>query len=378
MSRNKEYQFISTDTSALVSQLISAYEKIAGVTVHPASPERLFIQWIADVIIQERVINNYTGNQNIPSRAEGSDLDALGELFYDKTRPAAQAAICTVRFYISEAQTSAILVPKGTRVTDKNNTLIWETTADAYIPIGDTYVDVMVQCQTVGTVGNGYTPGQINTLVDVFSYYDHCENITASDDGADVATDDEYYELMRASEDAYSTAGAKGGYIYYAKQVSTEIADVVVNSPDPGQVNLYVLMSDGTIAGEEIKNAVLAACNDEHVRPMTDLVVVDDPETVTYNITFTYYIPRNTSLGAAEIEAGVNEAVAEYTSWQSAKLGRDINPSYLGSLLMKTGIKRFEMTAPEYVSLRDGSDNTVPQVAQVGTITITNGGYEDD
>lgn len=378
MPRNKEYQFISTDTNALVSQLISAYERIAGVTVHPASPERLFIQWIADVIIQERVINNYTGNQNIPSRAEGADLDALGELFYDKTRPAAQAAICTVRFYISEAQASAILVPKGTRVTDKNNSLIWETTADAYIPIGDTYVDVMVQCQTVGTIGNGYAPGQINTLVDVFNYYDHCENITASDDGADVATDDEYYELMRASEDAYSTAGAKGGYIYYAKQVSTEIADVVVNSPEPGQVNLYILMSDGTIAGDEIKNAVLAACNDENVRPMTDLVVVDDPETVTYNITFTYYIPRNTSLSAAEIEAGVNEAVAEYTSWQSAKLGRDINPSYLGSLLMKTGIKRLEMEAPAYSPLRDGSDNTVPQVAQVGTITITNGGYEDD
>ena len=378
MPRNKEYQFISTDTNVLVSQLISAYESIAGVTVQPASPERLFIQWIADVIIQERVINNYTGNQNIPSRAEGSDLDALGELFYDKTRPAAQAAICTVRFYISEAQASAILVPRGTRVTDKNNSLIWETTADAYISIGETYVDVMVQCQTVGIIGNGYTPGQINTLVDVFSYYDHCENITTSDDGADAATDDEYYELMRASEDAYSTAGAKGGYIYYAKQVSTEIADVVVNSPEPGQVNLYVLMSDGTIAGEEIKNAVFAACNDEHVRPMTDLVVVDDPETVSFDITFTYFIPRSTSLSAAEIEAGVNDAVAEYISWQSAKLGRDINPSYLGSLLMKTGIKRFEMSTPVYASLRDGSDNTVPEVAQIGDITITNGGYEDD
>ena len=378
MPRNKEYQFISTDTNALVSQLISAYEKIVGLTVHPASPERLFIQWIADVIIQERVMNNYTGNQNIPSRAEGSDLDALGELFYDKSRPAAQAAICTVRFHISEAQASAILVPKGTRVTDKNNTLVWETTADAYVAIGDTYVDVMVQCQTVGTIGNGYAPGQINTLVDVFNYYDHCENTTTSDDGANTATDDEYYELMRASEDAYSTAGAKGGYLYFAKQVSTEIADVVGNSPSPGQVNLYVLMSNGSIAGEEIKNAVLAACNEEYVRPMTDLVVVDDPETVPYDITFTYYIPRNTSLSAAEIEAGVNDTVAEYISWQSAKLGRDINPSYLGSMLMKTGVKRIEMSAPAYASLRDGSDNTVPQVAQVGAVTITNGGYEDD
>lgn len=378
MPRNKEYQFISTDTNALVSQLISAYEKIVGLTVHPASPERLFMQWIADVIIQERVMNNYTGNQNIPSRAEGTDLDALGELFYDKTRPAAQAAICTVRFHISEAQASAILVPKETRVTDKNNTLVWETTADAYIPIGDTFVEVMVQCQTVGIIGNGYAPGQINTLVDVFNYYDHCENITMSDDGANTATDDEYYELMRASEDAYSTAGAKGGYLYFAKQVSTEIADVVGNSPSPGQVNLYVLMSDGSIAGDEIKNAVLAACNEEYVRPMTDYVVVDDPETVPYDITFTYYIPRNTSLSAAEIEAGVNDTVAEYISWQSAKLGRDINSSYLGSLLMKTGVKRIEMSAPAYASLRDGSDNTVPQVAQLGVITITNGGYEDD
>ncbi len=378
MPRNKEYQFVSTDTNALVSQLISAYEQLSGHTVHPASPERLFIQWIADVIIQERVMNNYTGNQNIPSRAEGADLDAIGELFYDKTRPAAQAAICTVRFYISEAQSSAILVPKGTRVTDKNNTLVWETTDDAYVGIGNTSTDVMAQCQTVGIIGNGYTPGQIDTLVDVFNYYDHCENITTSDDGANTATDDEYYELMRSSEDAYSTAGAKGGYLYFAKQVSTEIADVVSNSSAPGQVDLYVLMSDGTIAGQEIKNAVLAACNDNHVRPMTDYVVVDDPETVSYNITFTYYISRSTSLSAAEIEAAVNAAVSEYESWQSSKLGRDINPSYLGSLLMKSGIKRIEMSAPAFTSLRDGSDNTVPQVAQVGAVTITNGGYEND
>ena len=86
MSRNSDYQFIDTDTNTLVSQLISSYEQMTGVTVRPASPERLFIQWIASVIVQERVLNNHTGNQNIPSRAQGLDLDALGELFYDKIR----------------------------------------------------------------------------------------------------------------------------------------------------------------------------------------------------------------------------------------------------------------------------------------------------
>lgn len=203
MSRNSTYQFVSTDTAALVSQLIASYEQMTGVTVRPASPERLFITWVASVIVQERALNNYTGNQNIPSRATGADLDALGELFYSQVRPQAQPAITTMRFYISEPQPNAILVPFGTRVTDKEGTLVWETIADAFIPIGETYVDVIVQCQEPGVIGNGYTPGQIDVLVDVFPYYERCENLTESENGADAATDDEYYELMRASVDTF-------------------------------------------------------------------------------------------------------------------------------------------------------------------------------
>lgn len=65
-------------------------------------------------------------------------------------------------------------------------------------------------------------------------------------------------------------------------------------------------------------------------------------------------------------------------SWQSAKLGRDINPSYLVGLLMQTGIKRVALTEPEFTVLRDGGDGTVPQLAKVGTVTITSGGYEDE
>lgn len=378
MSRNTQYQFVSTDTGALVSSLVAGYERITGTSVQPASPEKLFIQWVADIIIQERIINNYTGNQNIPSRAEGENLDALGELFYASQRPAAQPAVCTERFYISEAQETAILIPMGTRVTDASNTLVWETVEDVYVSIGSTYADVQIQCQTAGVVGNDYAAGQINTIIDLFNYYDHCENTTASDDGADAATDDEYYGLMRASQDAYSTAGPKGGYIYIAKQVSTEIADVVANRPSAGKVDLYVLMDDGSIAQTETKNAVLAACSADTVRPLTDDVAVKDPQTVEYNISFTYFIPSDAAVSSSEIEAAVNAAVDQFVSWQCAKLGRDINPSYLIGLLMQTGIKRVVLTSPAFTVLNDGSDNTAPQVAMIGDITATNGGHEDE
>lgn len=381
MDRNSQFQFVSTDTDTLVAELVSAYEQITGITCQPASPEKLFIQWVANIILQERVLLNYAGNQNIPSRAVGKNLDALADLFLEKSRPAAQSAVATARFFITEAQSSAILVPIGTRVTDGDGELVWETTLDAYIAIGDTYVDVPIQCQTSGVIGNGYAVGQINTIVDLYDYCDTVSNITMSDEGADEATDDEFYDILVASMDGYSCAGAKGGYIYFAKSVSTEIKDVVVNTPTDGEVRLYILMDDGTPASAEIKSAVEDACNAEERRPLTDHVAAADPSTYHYTIDFTYYVPTDSELSATEIEAAVNKAVDEYILWQSGKLGRDINPSYLISKLMQTGVKRVELTQPVYHALNDGSDDTTPQVAQIPTtadISITNGGYEDE
>lgn len=374
--RNPEYQFTETSPEALEAQLVQDYESFSGLAVRPGSPERVMIQWVASILTHERVLMNYTGNQNIPSRAEGENLDALAQLMYLPKRPRAAAAVCTQRFYISEPQQSAILVPKGTRVTSSGGP-VWETAEDVYVNIGETYADVQARCQTPGKAGNGYTPGQLNTLIDIYDYYLKTENITQSDGGADEASDDEFYELMRASMDAYSCAGAKGSYEYFAKQVSTEIRDVIANSPTPGVVKLYVLMDDGTLATEEIKAKVLAACNADEVRPLTDQVFVEDAEPVEYSIDFTYYTQTGSGKPAAEIREAVDSAVQEYVRWQNTKLGRDINPSVLISLLMSTGIKRVELREPVFTVLRDDS-RSVPQVGQLGEIMVINGGYEDE
>lgn len=374
--RNPEYQFTDTSIETLEAQLVQDYESFSGMAVRPGSPERVMIQWVASILAHERVLMNYTGNQNIPSRADGENLDALAQLMYLPKRPRATAAVCTQRFYISEPQQSAILVPKGTRVTSSGGP-VWETAEDVYVNTGEIYADVQVRCQIPGKAGNGYTPGQLNTLIDIYDYYLKTENITQSDGGADEASDDEFYELMRASMDAYSCAGAKGSYEYFAKQVSTEIRDVIANSPTPGVVKLYVLMDDGTLATEEIKAKVLAACNADEVRPLTDRVFVEDAEPVEYNIDFTYYTKTGSGRPAAEIREAVDSAVQEYVRWQNTKLGRDINPSVLISMLMGTGIKRVELREPVFTVLRDDS-LSVPQVGQIREIKIVSGGYEDE
>lgn len=456
MSRNPEYQFVDTGVESLVNDMVSAYEQITKTTVTAASPEKLFIMWVANIVLHERALNNYTGNQNIPSRAVGENLDALGELFYTHNRPQAKAAVCTERFHISEPQSVVILIPAGTRVTDYSEKLVWETMGDAYIEIGDTYIDVPIRCQTSGIIGNGYAPGQINTFVDLYDYCERCENITVSDSGADTADDEEFYELMKASMDAYSTAGSEGSYIYHAKSVSTEIGDVkairpqhmketalpvyerdgvkyaflggdtiktetlvlylasgsqaeqgrdytaeyrsglltiIIPSDSPlaahsvhaevgkvgaGEVDIYVLMDDGEIAGDEIKAAVLDACTGRTVRPLTDNVEVKDPETVGYEIDMTYYIKRQSSGNSAAIASAVEEAVERYKAWQSEKLGRDINPSKLTEMVMETGVKRVDIRKPVYTVLSDGSKGIVPELAVIGQTTVINGGVEEE
>lgn len=388
MSRNTQYQFVPTDPEEVLSWMTAQYEEMTGVAAQPASPEYLFLCWIANIVIQERVLSNYIGNQNIPSRAEGENLDALAELFLERERPGAKAAGCTMRFSISEPQETAILIPAGTRVTDKDHKLVWETEENTWVEIGNCSTDVHIRCQSPGLAGNGYALGQINTLIDLYDYYSECGNITVSDGGADEATDEEFYELMRASMDGYSCAGSLGGYAYFAKRVSTEIADVVPNSPSPGVVYLYVLMKNGKPAGEEIKQAVLEACSGEEVRAFTDDVHMGDPESMPYDIDLTYYVQSNSTVPPGDVQAAVEQAAQEFIRWQSGKLGRDINPSKLYHLLMEAGIKRVDLRAPAFTALRDGRSaaaktpesiaQTVPQVAKVGRVNLVNGGYEDE
>lgn len=207
---------------------------------------------------------------------------------------------------------------------------------------------------------------------------------------ATAGTADLYITKLEEMGD-YSTAGPKGGYIAKAKAVSNDIADVLPNSPTPGEVRIYVLMEDGTIAGQEVKNAVLAACNADETRPLTDHVLVEDPETVEYDIDTTYYLNRG-GPSAADVQSEVNAAVDAYVKWQAGKLGRDINPSELTRRMMVNGVKRVVIRSPVYTELRSGNvatdasgrvaladlTDTVPQVGKLRGRTVTSGGYEDE
>jgi hypothetical protein len=152
-----DIEFVETDTETIESNLIALYENMVQQVpgrehykVYPASPERLFISWVANIIVQQRVIINETAKKNVPRYADGEYLDSLAELFKDLERMPASPASAMFRFYISQAQTQSVIIPAGTRISF-DGAILFETKEILEIKAGQTYGDVEGVCTTAGT-----------------------------------------------------------------------------------------------------------------------------------------------------------------------------------------------------------------------------------
>ena len=372
-----DIEFVETDTETIENSLIALwelmYEKMTGKKkkVYPASPERLYIAYTAAIIVQQRIIINETAKKNVPRYANGKYLDSLGELFKDTFRLPEARATALFRFYISEPQEQSVIVPQGTRI-NFDGEIVFSTTEELEIHAGDTYGDVLGECQTAGIVGNNIAAGQIKEIMDTYDFFWKVENITRTAGGADKESDQSYYERLRESMEGFSTAGPVGGYIYHVKSVSTAIADVTATSPEPGLVDIRVLLNGGEMPTEATMQEIQDALNASTVRPLTDRVIVSKPEEVPFSVDVTIYLPRYSQTSSTIIERDARSAVAAYIKWQTEKMGRDINPSRLHNFLMEAGLKRAEIRKPDFTVVPETS------VARLTGETVLNGGTEDE
>lgn len=232
-----------------------------------------------------------------------------------------------------------MIIPAGTRISF-DGAILFETKENLEIKAGQTYGDVEGICTTAGDVGNNLAAGQVKELVDLYDYYQKAENITATSGGAEEEDDASYYERMRESMESFSTAGPINGYIYWTKSVSPAVADVAVTSPEPCVVDVRVLLQNGQQATSGVLKEIEDALNASDIRPLTDKVTVSAPETVAFDIDVTFYIPQPDAASVTVIAAAATQAVEEYVTWQTSKMGRDINPSYLTAKLMEAGVKQ--------------------------------------
>lgn len=346
--------FADKDPDTITAEILSLYESLTGRTLARADPVRLFLDAVILAIIQQRNLIDFAAKQNLLAYASGEYLDHLGALL-GVTRLPAGHAVTTIKFTLSTSCSCNIVIPAGVRVSTGDGAA-FTTTAEAVIPSGSQSVSVSAQCVSSGTIGNGYAPGQVNRIVDVLAFDVKAENLTQTSGGTEIESDENFRERIQIAPESFSVAGPKEAYRYFARSANPDIIDVAVMGPpvtEPGHVEIYPLMTGGTLPSDEVVAEVEAACSAEDVRPDTDYVSVYKPVPVYYDVNVKYWIDERESVNSGNIRDAVESAVREWGVWQRQKLGRDINPSELIRRVVNAGAKRCEVIEPEFTELED-------------------------
>ena len=135
--------------------------------------------------------------------------------------------------------------------------------------------------------------------------------------------------------------------------------DIEIEKTNVGVVKLIPICKNGELPDEAIIAKVLEACSASEVRPVTDKVIVEAPKVREYDIELTYYTTVADESACIQTVEGEGGAIDQYIEWQSAELGRDIDPD---ELLIKikapagesaVGAMRVVISSPEFTKLDD-------------------------
>ncbi|MBR2775193.1 MAG: baseplate J/gp47 family protein [Selenomonadaceae bacterium] len=341
--------FVNLDVDALEVAAKKLAEDALGRTLYPSDPVLLLIKSLLAIIAHLYKLLDFCAKMNLLAFAKGEYLDCLGALVGVDRLPATYAS-CQVEVQLSAARQTSTTIKKGTRITADNQTF-FSLDSELVFLAGEVSKETSATCLSLGAIGNGFAIGELNQIVDPQPFLLSISNTTTSDGGSDIEADDALRERIHIAPESFACAGPEGAYIARTKEVSALIADVAITSPSPGHVDAYLLMQGGALPSDQMLSLVNAHLSGKTVRPLNDIVTVKAPAQVSYALDATCYLANDERANAAQIIADAENAMEEFITWQSSKLGKDLNPSKLISLLMQAGVKRVQVNAPAFTAL---------------------------
>lgn len=367
-----EISFVDLDIEKEENEFLADLEYNLDKRLYPSSPERILGLTLFYWIMQERANIDKVAKENLLLYSKGDKLEQLGALV-GENKLESSSAMTTFKFNLSTELNFVHSIPKGTLIT-ADGMVNFTILEDVQIPIGENSIEVVGYCTETGEIGNDFLPGQISTIVTPIPYLESVENTTTSFGGFDVESDDQYRQSIYEAPEKFSTAGPDGAYLYWARKTNILIHDVSVGSPSPGVVRIYLLLKNGMLPTEEIINEVYETCNSTSIRPLTDKLEVKSPSIIKDKLNVEYYISSEFQPFISQIQKEISKAIEEYRSWQSNRIGRDINPDKLIELMRTAGAKRIIINSPNFkeISRENG------EVAIVDIESIIFKGVEDD
>ena len=141
----------------------------------------------------------------------------------------------------------------------------------------------------------------------------------------------------------FANAGGAAHYRYWALSASPELADVEVDSPEPGRVRISVLAKgEADTVPDAVLDAVRAVVLRDDIRVLTDTVEVVPAVLIPVTVAARIWLSPDTPMAAFEaIGARFKEALAAQSG-----LGWDLTPSWVIGELQRPGVHKVELLAP--------------------------------
>lgn len=365
---DEEIIIIEYDPVKVMEDIKQIYEEKTGNTLAESEPRWIDYHVIAAYISSIKAEMNDVAKQNYLRYARGKRLELKGELYGERGgKIKAGKARTTMRCYIQEAKSRKIIIPAGTRFV--KDAYVFSSLNEAVIEAGTLYADTIVECLT-----EGYVPifdiGEVKEIIDIFDYFETCENISKVIGGVDEEEDEKYRERLEEVPESFTTAGPEESYKFWSKTASDEIKDVVVVSPAPCYIDIYLLGNNGNLISEEIKKLVLEVVNDKEKRPQGDRVELKDPTVINFTIDFSYTLYKKDEVRALEIGELIKNKIDEYAKEISNKMGKEINIQDIIEIVKNCGAKRVIIRNPIDRKLE------ITEVAKCTEINIESSGVE--
>ena len=339
-------QFVSADPEQITQEMVSLYETIVGRTLHPAQPERLFIDVMAYRECLLRQAMQEAAEQNLVSFARDAALDQLGNNLGIKRLEAASST-CTVKITLTEPAAVSRTIPAGIVLATTDSKFTFSTSSSCLIAAGETEGTCAAVCSVTGPDSNGYLPGSV-VLAAASNDIASAVNITATANGADKEDDESFRERIPLAMEAFSCAGPALAYEYWAKAAHQSIIDVAVMSPSSGVVNIYPLTESG-VPDQAVISAVEEAVTGEKRRPLTDLVQVMPPHEIRFTIDARIVLYATADRSA--VLAQIDSLLSDYGKNLRQCLGRDVVPSQISALLHIDGVYSAEISSPQLIAV---------------------------
>jgi phage-related baseplate assembly protein len=365
-------EFIDRDLEVIIEEMVADYEQRTGRVLQPAQVERLLINAFAyrELLLREKV--QFAATQNLVDFAAAPMLDYLGALV-GVTRLAASSATVTIQFTLVAGH-GGVTIPQGTRVSSTDGQAVFRTDNDQIVAPGVNTASVTASMITEGVSGNGYAVGTVTNILDPQAFLSVATNTDISGGGAAQESDEALRDRIKLAPASFSNAGSRGAYKFFSLSASPSIIDVAVLGPpdiDPGQVEIYPLMEDGSETPQTVLDEVNAACNAEKVRPLTDTVTVISPTRVDYDLEVNVTIFTDAISG--DVQAQIEENLNAFALQKRRQLGQDIMLSRVISTSMVQGVYNVAVVSPTGNLIIDPTEFAFCNSVTVNIIGSTNG-----